>query len=269
MNDDLQAFALKNTVDEIKNACPDVSHAIIFKNDGTILAKDEDTNEEAAARAVSVLKTVAKRADTVGGLESATFYSASNRAHILKVNDCCLALVDSQEPDGEDSTCMARVLVSTVVKLTDRISAFQEENSPTETRQSHRSKHLDTDEPGIDLEAEEITEEQTEADEPQLLLPDPPVTQFMVETLGGLFALSDVIRIENGVIQQWKDLYGEDRVIEEVEVETLNGQTTRCKFKPIRDAKHDGKGVIQLPQKIQQTLKTSKGELVTVKPVIE
>jgi hypothetical protein len=89
----------------------------------------------------------------------------------------------------------------------------------------------------------------------------------MVENLSGLSMFSDIVRIESGVIQQWKDLYGE-RKINEVDVETLDGQTTRCKFKPIKDSKHNGKGTIQLPQKIQKTLQTSKGELVTVKPVI-
>jgi hypothetical protein len=63
-------------------------------------------------------------------------------------------------------------------------------------------------------------------------------------------------------------LYG-DKKIEEVDVETLNGKTTRCKFKPIKDSKHEGKGVIQMPEKIQLTLQTTKGGLVMVKPVVE
>jgi len=49
----------------------------------------------------------------------------------------------------------------------------------------------------------------------------------------------------------------------------LDGQTMRCKFKPIKDSKHEGKGIIQVPLKTQMILQTSKGELVMVKPVIE
>jgi hypothetical protein len=82
-----------------------------------------------------------------------------------------------------------------------------------------------------------------------------------------LLAASDTVRIDSAVIQQWKDLY-DKRKIEEVDVETLNGHMLRCKFKPIKDSKHEGKGIIQLPQKIQQELQTSKGELVMVKPAI-
>ena len=89
----------------------------------------------------------------------------------------------------------------------------------------------------------------------------------MVENLGGLLVASDTVRIDSEVIQQWKDLYG-DRAISEVDVETLSGQTTRCKFKPIKNSKQEGKGIIQLPQKIQRTLQASEGELVMVKPAI-
>jgi len=76
------------------------------------------------------------------------------------------------------------------------------------------------------------------------------------------------VRIDNQAILQWKELYG-DKEITEVDVETLNGQTTRCKFKPIKDSKLEGKGIIQVPQKIQLTLQTSQGELVMVKPVVD
>ncbi len=268
MNNDLQAYALKSTVDEIKNACPDVSHTFIFKNDGTILARDENTDEKTAATAIKALNAVANQADAAGGFESATFYNTNNRVNVFKIKEYCLALVGSEEPDGENSTSLAKALVSTALKLSKKISSFEEENPRIETPEPSRKPHFETDETGIDLEAEEITSNQTDVDETQSLLPEPPVTQFMVENLGGLFAQSDVVRVETALIQQWKDLYGNVRMIDEVEVETLNGQTIRCKFKPIKDAKHDGKGTIQLPQKIQLILQTSKGELVMVKPVI-
>jgi hypothetical protein len=103
---------------------------------------------------------------------------------------------------------------------------------------------------------------------PEPLLPEPPVNQFIVENLGGLLVPSDTVRIDSAVIVQWKDLYS-DKKIEEVDVETLNGKTTRCKFKPIKGSKYEGKGIIQMPEKIQLTLQTTKGELVMVKPVVE
>jgi hypothetical protein len=117
-------------------------------------------------------------------------------------------------------------------------------------------------------EPEPIEEESDSEVNPEPLLPEPPVNQFIVENLGGLVIPSDTVRIGTAVIEQWKNLYS-DKKIEEVDVETLNGKTTRCKFKPIKDSKYEGKGIIQMPQKIQHTLKTTKGELVMVKPVVK
>jgi len=57
--------------------------------------------------------------------------------------------------------------------------------------------------------------------------------------------------------------------ISEVEVEALNGKSTRCKVKQIKKSKDSGKGIIKMPEKIQLTLETASGELVTVKPVVE
>jgi hypothetical protein len=54
-----------------------------------------------------------------------------------------------------------------------------------------------------------------------------------------------------------------------VNIEALDGKKTTCKFKPIKEAKSNAKGVIQIPEKILQTLQTEKGKLVMVKPVIE
>lgn len=269
MSNDLQAFALKSTLIEVKNACPDVSHAFIFRDDDTILAKTEETNQETAAQAAKTLNAMSKRANTVGGLESATFYSTNNHMNIFHVNNYYLAVVGSEEADEKNSADLTRILIPTVLRLTEKISDFSREENLVEKPKVPEVSTSTVEESSTDLAAEELTvEEQLELDEPQSLLPEPPVTQFMVENTNSLFMFSDTIRIDSGVIQQWKDLYGE-REITEVELETLNGQTTRCKFKPIKDSKHDGKGTIQIPQRIQQTLQTSKGELITVKPVIE
>jgi aspartate carbamoyltransferase regulatory subunit len=67
---------------------------------------------------------------------------------------------------------------------------------------------------------------------------------------------------------QWQELY-EGRKIEEVELETFCGQSTRVKVKPIKDSKFEGKGIVQMPEKIQNALEIRKGELIRVKPVIE
>jgi hypothetical protein len=116
-----------------------------------------------------------------------------------------------------------------------------------------------------EIEEPERAEPEIE-DEP--MLPEPPVTQLIVENLGGLLVPSDIVRVDQEVITRWSELYGDNK-IKEVEVEALNGKTTRCKFKKIKKSKDTGKGIIKIPEKIQLTLETQLGELVTIKPIIE
>jgi hypothetical protein len=244
MSNEVYAFALKNTLNEIKNVCPDVSNTFIFKENGKIIAKDENTDEETITRTVDAFDTITERADAIGGLESVTFHGANGRLNIACINDFYLTTIASKEADEKYVNTLTRVLVPTVLKLIEKIHPASIDNNTFTTEQI---------EPEVN---------------PEPLLPEPPVNQFIVENLGGLLVPSDTVRIDSAVIVQWKNLYA-DKKIEEVDVETLNGKTTRCKFKPIKDSKYEGKGIIQIPEKIQLTLQTTKGELVMVKPVVE
>ena len=112
-----------------------------------------------------------------------------------------------------------RLLKKTLKPLkTARTSQPEEETATTETPEEEETPEVD--------------------DEP--LLPEPPVTQLIIEDLGGLLVPSDTVRIDKAVITQWNDLYG-DKKIQEVDLETLGGKTTRCKFKPIKDSKQKRK----------------------------
>ena len=244
MSNEVYAFALKNTLNEIKNACPDVSNTFVFKEDGKILAKDENTDEETIKSTVDAFDAITERANAIGGLESVTFHGTKGRVNIACINDFYLTTIASKEADEKYVNTLTRVLVPTVLKLVEKIHPASIDNDTFTTEQI---------EPEVN---------------PEPLLPEPPVNQFIVENLGGLLVPSDTVRIDSAVIVQWKDLYA-DKKIEEVDVETLNGKTTRCKFKPIKDSKYEGKGIIQMPEKIQLTLQTTKGELVMVKPVVE
>ncbi|MCL4430075.1 MAG: hypothetical protein M1167_04915 [Chloroflexi bacterium] len=90
----------------------------------------------------------------------------------------------------------------------------------------------------------------------------------MVEKIGGLLVPSDTVRIDGEVIAKWSEHYS-GKQITTVNIEALDGKKTTCKLKPIKDAKNNAKGVIQIPEKILQTLQTEKGKLVMVKPIIE
>jgi len=279
MNNNVYAFALKSTLDEIQSACPDVTNTFIFK-DGKILAKGETTDENTADLTINAFDSIMERADLIGGLEAVTIQGANGRVSIACMNDFYLTTVLSKKADEKYVNTLIRVLIPTVIKLVEKIhptSADDEtltvEPEPAEEEAAEEeveSAEADENEPAEEETATTETPEEEEApevdDEP--LLPEPPVTQLIIENLGGLLVPSDTVRIDKVVITQWNDLYG-DKKIEEVDLETLSGKTTRCKFKHIKNSKHKEKGIIQMPEKIQLTLEVTKGELVMVKPVVE
>jgi hypothetical protein len=202
------------------------------------------------------------------------------------MNDFYLTTVLSKKADEKYVNTLTRVLIPTVIKLVEKIhptstddealtvnpepaeeeAAEEDAESAEEDENEQAEEETATTEPTEEQETPEEEETPEVSDEP--LLPEPPVTQLIIEDLGGLLVPSDTVRIDKAVITQWNDLYG-DKKIEEVDLETLVGKTTRCKFKPIKDSKRKEKGIIQMPEKIQLTLEVAKGELVMVKPVVE
>jgi putative ABC transport system ATP-binding protein len=99
-------------------------------------------------------------------------------------------------------------------------------------------------------------------------LPEPPTNQLLVQKIIGLLVPADTVRIDGEVIKRWSDLY-DGKQITMVNIKTLSGEKITCKFKAIKDTKSNVKGIIQIPEKILQTLQTEKGKLVIVEPVIE
>ena len=207
-------------------------------------------------------------------METVTIQGANGRVNIAYMNDFFLTTVLSKKADEKYVNTLTRVLIPTVIKLVEKIHPTSTDDEPlTVEPQPAEDEAVEENADNVEDDDNEPAEEETATtetpevdDEP--LLPEPPVTQFIVEKLGGLLSRSDTVRIDKAAITEWNDLYG-DKKIEEVDVETINGKTTRCKFKPIKDSKYEGKGIIRMPGKIQLTLETTKGELVMVKPVVE
>ena len=277
MNNDVYSFALKSALQEIQNIIPDVSNSFIFK-DGKILAKDETTPEKDVNRTIDAFDAITEKAEIIGGLEAVTIQGANGRVNIACINDFYLTTVSSKEADEKYVNTLTRVLIPAIVRLVEKIHPALPDDETFETVEPEPVGDEVAEEVAEDSESDLPAEETapTEDEEerfapevdPEPLLPEAPVTQLIVENLGGLLVPSDTVRIDNEVIAQWNDLYG-DKKLHEVNLETLSGKTTRCKFKPIKSSKHSGKGVIGIPEKIQLTLETSKGELVMVKPIIE
>jgi hypothetical protein len=259
MDNEIYSFALKNALNEVRNLCPDMTNAFMFNKDGEIIAGDEKISEKTVTRVVNAFDSMIEKADAIGDIEGIVLEGAEGRISISGMNSVYLLTVTSKKADLNYVNTVTRVVIPTVLKVLEKINPAPLANNPSPARLEPESKAPFAE------ELEETEELEAAAEMP---LKETPVNQLIVENLGGLLVPSDTVRIDNEILSQWEELY-EDKKIEEVEIETIDGKMVRCKARPIKDSKYEGKGVIQMPEKIQFTLEIKKGELVRARPVIE
>jgi predicted regulator of Ras-like GTPase activity (Roadblock/LC7/MglB family) len=263
LDNEVYSFALKNTLNEIRNVCPDITHTFMFTEDGEIIAADESTPEKTIIQVIDAFDGILERADKIGGVEGITLEGSKGRVNVNCVKDMYFATVTSKKADINYVNTVTRVLIPTVLRLLEKICPTPLKNPPPPKIEPEIPMVKELPQPAEEEEPKEKPPMETEP-----LLPEPPVNQLIVENLGGLLVPSDTVRIDSEILSQWEKLY-EDKKIEEVEIETFDGKTTRCKVKPIKDSKYEGKGVIQMPEKVQLSLEIKKGELVRAKPIIQ
>jgi hypothetical protein len=261
---DVYSFALKNALNEMQNACPDIKHIFMFRESGEIIAGDENTPNKSIVRVVDSFSSILEKDEAIGGVEGLTLEGGKGRVNISCMNNLYLVTVTSAKADMNYVNVVVRVLIPTVLRLLEKIHP-----TPTKNTSPSPAPEMKTKIPEVVEKSEEHPKEPEKPEVKSEQLPiEPPVMQFMVENLGGLLVPSDTVRIDAETMLDWEELY-EGKNIENVEIETFDGKTTRCKVKPIKDSKYYGKGVIQIPDKIQLTLEIKRGELVRVKPIVE
>jgi predicted regulator of Ras-like GTPase activity (Roadblock/LC7/MglB family) len=274
MDNEVYSFALKTTLSEIQNICPEIKNAFIFKEDGEIIATDPQTSENTAVHVIDAFDGIFERTDSLGEVEGIIMEGAKGRITISSINDLYFATIASEKAEPGYVKTVTKVLLPTIFKLLDRIDPAQLEkpvrHSP-EPEENHQYPHFDkkerlSEEPEEKQNAENQTKPTFEP-EVNASLPEATANQFIVENRGGLLVPSDTVRVDNDLMSSWTDTYGNTK-IEEVEIETFGGKTVQCKVRPIKDSKYEGKGIVQIPEKIQLLLEVKKGELIRVKPVI-
>jgi len=280
MGSDVYSFALKSALDEIRNLCPDVTGAFIFREDGEVVACDGALSDKVIVRVIDAFDGIFDKACAIGGVNAITIDGLDGRVSVSRVNDVYMVIATSKKADVNYVGTVTRVLIPTVLRLLDKICP-----APLKSKEPIEDFSLEAEESPPILEKRKesaiemtLVEEEEKAEEikggevgvdlgGKAFSAEPPVNQLIVENIGGLLVPSDTVRVDPAVLEQWGELY-EGIEIKEVDVETFGGRSVRCKVKPIKDSKYEGKGVIQVPEKLQSNLEVKKGELVRVKPVV-
>lgn len=265
--------ALKHTLDEMQKVCPDIKNAFVLAQNHELIAKDENTPQKTITRVMDIFDEMLEKAEAIGGIEDLIIECTNGRVNVSHMDEIYLVTVNSKKADPSYVHTVTHVLVPIVLRLLEKLNPAPLNKSPPRIEAEPEEPDIERAEETVTQNVEELqmakSEERAEsAEKSEDTLPEPPVSQFIVEDLKGLLAPSDIVRVDNKVIEQWYELF-EDRIIEEVDIETFTGKSIRCKVKPIKDSKLDGQGKIQIPGKVQLELQSRKGELVRVKPVIE
>lgn len=221
MKRDLYTEALKNTLTEIRNICPDINSSFIFTKDGTVVAGDTETADTTIKKALNSFRSVAEKAGTIGGLHNFYVDGDKGKVYISHINDMYLVTATSKDADTNYLRSVMQVIVPTVLKLLESIIP-----APLKSAQ------------------------------PQ---------QLIVDTFSGFFA-GDTVQVDPPLLTEWSKLFN-GKNVNEVEVETFGGETTRCKVKEINDPNLQGKGIIRIPERVCRTLEVNKGEPVKIKPI--
>ena len=117
MDKDTYAAALKNTLTEVRNICPDISCSFIFNKEGMVVAGDEHSGDVPVEKTVASFQSLMEKADTIGGLHSMMVNGSTGNVHISSVNDMYLVIAASTNADMTYIRSIANVIVPTVLKL--------------------------------------------------------------------------------------------------------------------------------------------------------
>lgn len=267
MTDETYITALESTLNEIQNLCPDITNALIFNEEGKIIA-DKKTPQKTISRIIALYGDLLGKDKVIGGVEHVALEASKGRIYVAKIDSIHLLTVTSKKADIRFINTVTRLIFPAVLRLLEKISPTPLKSHSEIAKEDYETEVEETQEPFEEVSTETPPEETVESD----FMPEPPIHQLMVENirgglLGGLLTSSDTVNIDSAILSQWENLC-ENRKVDQVEIETFDGKKIQCKVKPIKDPKRDGKGVIQIPEKIQTVLNVKKGELVRVKPVI-
>ncbi|MEM2911590.1 MAG: hypothetical protein QW146_03710 [Candidatus Bathyarchaeia archaeon] len=270
LDKEVYSVALKSTIDEMRNACPDINHAFMFTEEGEIVAGDAEIPEKVMIHVIDAFDGIIERAESIGGIESVTIEGDKGTVTLSRFGENYFVTVTSEKADMKYVATLTRVLIPTVLRVLERLSPTPDKKAsptPLET-----AAEVETELEPLEVKEEPVEEAPPKPEPsepiPEALPTESQATQLMVENLGGLLVPSDTVRIDSEMLSEWENTFG-GKPVELVDIETFDGKTLRCKVKPIRDSKYNGKGVVQMPEKVQLTLEIKKGELVRVKPVFE
>jgi hypothetical protein len=182
-------------------------------------------------------QTLKEKTKVIGNLKSLHINGKNGKLTLSNINDMYLVLATPKNMDKTHIYSITHVIIPTILK----------------TLETFTHTHLQV----------------------------PSPKKLVVGTLSGFFA-GDSVQIDAEILVDWTKntdprarvkavLAGEQNmqeIIDHVRIETFGGNSILCKVKEINDQTLKGKNMIRIPEKVCNTLKIKKGDLVKVKPLL-
>jgi predicted regulator of Ras-like GTPase activity (Roadblock/LC7/MglB family) len=234
MSRDPSTIALNNTMIEIKKAYPDIQTSYIFTEEGDILTEDQETDQNIINNVQESLENLKEKTKAIGKLKSFQINTKKGKLVLAKIKDMHLLMVTSKNTDQSQIHSITKIIIPTILKTLETLN-------PRQLQLTHPK-------------------------------------ELMVDTLTGFFT-GDSVQIDAETLNAWTNndsfshvkgvLTGEQVIpkeIDQVKIETFDGNYTLCKVKEINDQKVKGKNMIRIPEKICKSLDINKGDRVKVEP---
>jgi hypothetical protein len=120
MTNEAHSFTLKDTMNEIHRICPDVKNVFMFKENGEIIATDDNTPEKTVLHSINALESVLTKAEVLGGLESIILDDGNGRLNVSGMSGLYLVTVTSKKADLDYVNDITHALIPTVLRLLEK-----------------------------------------------------------------------------------------------------------------------------------------------------
>ncbi len=247
---------LQNITNELCVISPQIQQSILFNPTGTAITANDTSKQKQTQTLLSGFQVINEQAKLLGDIENLAIQGSQRQLQVCAVGNWHLATVTSRDADQRILKSLTTVWVPTILGL------IEQTQTPLVPQQD--KKHP----PPIQNSAPNPVSEPQAAIGSTTVFSQVPVSQFLVEKIGGLLVPSDTVRVDSDTAAGWSRLY-EGKLVTHVTVETLERKAVTCKYRAFKSNKATPKGIIQIPEKLLQALQTGKGELVMVKPVVE
>lgn len=179
---DVYAFALRDTLNEISNACPDIHSIFLFKTNGDIIMGEEKTQEETAVDAVHALSEVMAKAEILGGLQTMTLEGNKGKVNVSRVGDFYVVTATAPETDMNYIQTLTGVLVRTALKVIEKVTAIPKKSLSETDNEEKTYNSKAKAEASIEKLAENEEENVPSKSVSETAHPEPQASQFIHES---------------------------------------------------------------------------------------